>query len=149
MLEEFSAYEHGASLWPILWSPYWGHRLVIPKLIFFTDMRWASNAPLTWLTLLVQFIHISILLSMAWVLFRGASRLFFLLSSTIVLNLMLSPYQMENFTWNMQTMFPLVYAAGSASFLCLALSAAKKPLTFRVFTVVAALIGSLTMPNGI
>jgi len=148
-LHEFSEYEHGASLGRILWSSYWGHRLVIPRLIFFADTRWASRASLTWLTLLVQFTHIVLLAALAWALFRKRSFLYFALSTVAIFNLMLSPSQMENFVWSMQTMFPLVYAAGTVSFFCLALGARKKPITFTVLSIAAGLAGSLTMPNGV
>jgi len=149
MLHEFSAYENGDSLWRILWSPYWGHRLVIPRLISFADTRWASRASLTWLTLIVQFAHIALLIALGWALFRRRSVFCLALSTAVILNLMMSPSQMENFVWSMQTMFPLVYAAGTVSFLCLALSARKMPVTFTILAIAAGLTGSLTMPNGI
>jgi hypothetical protein len=149
MLREFSLYEQGARLGRILWSSYWGHRLVIPRLIVFADTRWASRASLTWLTLFVEFTHIVLLISLAWVLFRQRSLFCFALSTAAILNLMLSPYQMENFVWSMQTMFPLVYAAGTVSFLCLALSGRKKPVLFTILSIAAGLTGTLTMPNGI
>lgn len=149
MVQEFASWKSGRQLWEILWLPYWGHRLVIPRAIFFADMRWASHAPLIWLTLAIQFAHIALLIALAWMLFGRASPIRFALSCAIVLNLMLSPAQMQNFTWSMQTMFPLVYAAGTAAILCFAVSRRTRPVLFLAAGLASAMAASLTMPNGI
>jgi len=133
---------HGEPLWPILWSPYWGHRLVIPRLLFLGDARWLSFGSLTWLTMLVQGFHIALLIVLAWLLLGRKSRALFMLATVVVLNLMLSPFQMENFVWGMQTMFPLVFAAATGAFLCLS-------NRFLLLAIVLGIISSFTMPNGI
>lgn len=148
IIREFAAWQHGAPIWPILWAPYWGHRLVIPRLIFFADMRWASHAPLIWLNLAVQLAHAALLIWLAWRLLRRSSPLYVVFATVAILALMLSSRQMENFAWSMQTMFPLVYVAGSVAFVSLA-AGAKGRLFFRIASLVAALAASLTMPNGI
>jgi hypothetical protein len=43
MIQEFVLYKRGSPLFPILWSSYWGHRLVVPRLIFFANLQWASR----------------------------------------------------------------------------------------------------------
>jgi hypothetical protein len=149
MVQEFASWKRGGSLWSILWAPYWGHRLVVPRLIFFTDMQWASHAPLIWLTFGVQSALICLLISIAWKLFGRASPVRFALSCAVALNLMLSPAQMENFTWSMQTMFPLVYAAGAAAILTLAFGWRMRPALLFGVTTAFAMLASLTMPNGI
>ena len=149
MVQEFALWKRGASLWSILWAPYWGHRLAIPRLIFFADMQWASHAPLIWLTLAVQLANICLLIGLAWKLFGRASPVRFAMSCAVALNLMLSPAQMENFTWSMQTMFPLVYAAGTASILTLAIGQRMRPALLLAVTNAFAALASLTMPNGI
>jgi len=148
-VDEFAAHEHGRPLWPILWSPYWGHRLVIPRLIFFADLRWTARAPLTWLTLAVQSAHLALLLRLAWVLLGRVSLTRFAVAGIVVLNLMLSPYQMENFTWSMQTMFPLVYTAATISFYCLARSRDGGRGVYLPLSVAAGWLSSWTMPNGL
>ena len=37
MVDELRQHESGRPLWPIRWEPYWGHRLVIPHLIFLAN----------------------------------------------------------------------------------------------------------------
>jgi hypothetical protein len=147
MLQEFILYKRGASLSSILWSSYWGHRLVIPRLIIFANLQWASWVSLTWLTLTIQSIHIGLLCALSWMLVR--SRGVFAVSAIVILNLMLSPLQTENFAWGMQFMFPLVYTAASLSFLCLALKRDKGSDWFLALSVVAAAVASYTMPNGL
>jgi len=105
-IQEFILYKRGSPLFPILWSSYWGHRLVIPRLIFLANLQWASGASLTWLTLAVQSILGAFLCALSWVLVGRQSRTLFAVSVTLTLNLMLSPLQMENFVWNPQFMFP-------------------------------------------
>jgi hypothetical protein len=148
ILQQFILYKRGASLWPILWSPHWGHRFVIPRLVFFADLQWASHAPLIWLTLSLQGILIALLCAVSWILIGRQSRLLFAASAAVILNLMLSPTQMENFVWSMQFTFPLVYAAAFVSFLCLAAYRNRRPL-FLAAAAIGAAVASLTMANGI
>jgi hypothetical protein len=152
MMREFILYKHGSPLLPILWSSYWGHRLVIPRLIFFANLQWASGASLTWLTFAIQSIHVGLLCALSWVLVGGRSRTLFALSVTLIVKLMFSPLQMENFVWSIQFMFPLVFAASSAAFLCLALSRDGRDNgrhSFLLMCVAAAAVASYTMPNGL
>jgi hypothetical protein len=149
LIHEYILYKHGAGLFPILWSSYWGHRLVIPRLIFFANLQWASGASLTWLTLATQSIHAGLLCALSWVLVGRRSRMLFAASVTVILNLMLSPLQMQNFVWSIQFMFPLVYAASSAAFLCLALHRESGRKSFLFLCVAAAGVASYTMPNGL
>jgi hypothetical protein len=139
--------ERGEPLWPILWTPYWGHRLVIPRLLFLADARWLSFASLTWLSVLLQFVHIALLIALAWLLLGRRSPALFMIATAIILSLMLSPFQMENFVWGMQTMFPLVFVAATGAFVCLSLAGAHS--RFLLLSIVLGLISSYTMPNGV
>lgn len=141
-------HEHGEPLWPILWTPYWGHRLVIPRLLFLADARWLSFSSLTWLTVLLQFIHIALLIALAWLLPGRKSLALFLIATAVILSLMLSPFQMENFVWGMQTMFPLVFVAATGAFLCLSLASTHGRF-FLLLSIALGMISSYTMPNGI
>jgi hypothetical protein len=114
--------------------------------LFFADAKWFSLASLTWLTMLLQFVHIALLAALAWLLLWRKSLLLFLSAITVILNLMLSPFQMQNFVWGMQIMFPLVFVAATGAFLCLPLSD-RGP--FLALSVVLGLVSSYTMPNGI
>lgn len=148
ILQQFILYKRGASLWQILWSSHWGHRFVIPRLVFFADLQWASRAPLIWLTMSLQAMLIALLCALSWVLIGRKSRALFAASAAVILNLMLSPLQMENFVWSMQFTFPLVYAAAFVSFLCLA-AFRNRTTVFLAAAAIAATIASLTMANGI
>jgi hypothetical protein len=149
MIQEFILYKHGSPLWPILWSSYWGHRLVIPRLLFYADMQWASRPSMAWLTLAMQLVEIMLLCALSWLLIGRRSRALFALSVVVILNLMLSSLQMENFLWSMQFMFPMVYAAAGISFLCLALCRDKARSMFLAAGILAAAVASFTMPNGL
>jgi hypothetical protein len=148
-VQELEQLSRGKALWPILWAQYWGHRLVIPRLLFLADARWLSLASLTWLTLLLQFVHIGLLAALAWLLLGRKSIALFIIAATVLLNLMLSPLQMENFVWGMQTMFPLVFAAATGAFLCLSLGNTNRRRFFLVACIGCGIVSSYTMPNGI
>ena len=96
---------------------------MIPRLLFLADAHWLGFASLTWLTLSFQFLHIALLMFLARRLLAGrgpARRLaWFAIAVAVIWNLMLSPFQMENFVWGMQTMFTLVLVAATGAFLCL------------------------------
>jgi hypothetical protein len=141
-VQDVMRYRAGESLWTIVWTPYWGHRLVIPRLIFLADAHWLSFASLTWLTLLAQLVHIALLIVLACLLLGRKAPSLFVLAIAVIFNLMLSPFQMENFVWGMQTMFTLVLAAATAAFLCLSFDNLALSIAFGI-------IASLTMPNGI
>ena len=149
IVQDLEQLAQGHPLWPILWSPYWGHRLVIPRLLFLADARWLSLASLTWLTLLVQFVHIALLIALAWLLLRRKSLALFLIGTVVILNMMLSPFQMENFVWGMQTMFPLVFMAATAACLSLSLASADNRRPFLLLCIVLGMVSSYSMPNGI
>ncbi len=140
-VQDAARYQGGEALWPIVWTPYWGHRLVIPRLLFLADARWFSMASLTRLTLLLQFVHIALLIALAWLLLRKSPP-FFMIAVTVSLNLMLSPFQMENFVWGMQTMFALVFVAATGAFLCLSSGSLAGCIALGI-------VSSYTMPNGI
>ena len=115
--------------------------------LFLADARWLAFASLTWLTVFLQFIHIALLVALAWLLLGRKSPALFMIATAVILSLMLSPFQMENFVWGMQTMFPLVFVAATGSFLCLSRASTHK--RFLLLSIVLGMISSYTMPNGI
>ena len=147
-VEELAQHGHGKPLWPILWSPFWGNRLVIPRLLFLADARWFSLASLTWLAVLLQLVHIALLIALAWLLLERRSPVLFIIAITVILNLMLSPFQMENLVWSMQVHSPLVYVAATTAFLCLSLSSRSSGALFLALCIALGLIASYTMANG-
>jgi hypothetical protein len=145
MVNELAQHQRGAPLWPVLWAPYWGHRLVIPRLLFLADARWLSFTSLTWLTMAVQFLHIALLIALAWRLLGRKPPALLLAGVALILNLLLSPLQIQNFIWGMQTMFPLVFLSATAA--CLSL--AWRSRWSAPVAIACAVVSSLTMPNGI
>lgn len=154
LVHDLAQIDGGRALWPILWAPYWGERQVVTRLLWMANARFHSLASLTWLTLLFQVAHIGILIGVAWVLLgRGgrpeASRVPFAIACMVILNLMLSPFQMWNFVWSTQAMFVLSFLAATISFLCLALAEGRHRALLTTLAVAFAALGSLTMPNGL
>jgi hypothetical protein len=154
LVEDLAQIDKGQAVWPILWAPYWGERQVVTRLLWMANARFHSLASLTWLTLLLQFAHIGVLVGVAWVLLgRGGpppgSLVPFSIACMVILNLLLSPFQMWNFVWSTQAMFVLSFLAATLSFLCLALAERKQRALFTALAVVLAALGSLTMPNGL
>jgi hypothetical protein len=149
IIHDFMRYKRGGAIWPILWSSYWGHRFVIPRLVCFANLQWAAQAPLTWLTFTFQTVWIALLCALSWLLIGRRSRILFAVAVTVILNLALFPLQMENFVWSMQFMVPLVYAASGICFVCLALHKYTARSIFVAGAFVAAAVVSYTMANGL
>jgi len=154
LVHDLAQIDAGKALWPILWAPYWGERQVVTRLLWMANARFHSLASLTWLTMLFQFAHIGILIGVAWILLgrrRGpqGSLVSFAIACMVILNLLLSPFQMWNFVWSTQAMFVLSFLVGTISFLCLALAEGRHRALLTVLAVTFAALGSLTMPNGL
>jgi hypothetical protein len=154
LVQDLAQIDAGHALWPILWAPYWGERQVVTRLLWIANARFHSLASLTWLTLVLQFAHIGVLIGMAWVLLGRRDRhegslVPFTIACMVILNLLLSPFQMWNFVWSTQAMFVLSFLAATISFVCLALAQGRHRALFTALAVALAALGSLTMPNGL
>lgn len=160
VVQDLAQIDRGHAAWPILWAPYWGERLVAIRLLFLADARWLSLGPLAWLTVLLQLVHIGVLMTLAWLLLGRAHRLPegaarttllapFLVAATVILNLLLSPFQMENFLWSIQAVFPLTFLAASGAFFCLSLAGGRNRVVFAGLAIALAALSSLGMPNGL
>ena len=154
LVNDLAQIDAGHAVWPILWAPYWGERQVVTRLLWIANARFHSLASLTWLTLLLQFTHIGILIGVAWALLRrrGGPRdslVPFVIACLVIFNLLLSPFQMWNFVWSTQAMFILSFLAATLSFVCLALAEGKHRAPLTALAIAFAVLGSLTMPNGL
>jgi hypothetical protein len=197
MIRDLMFYEQGQRLGPFLWPSYWGHRLVVLRLLMLADERWASLTSLTYLTLAIQLTHIGLLVALAFRILvsrarnshsqwggrprprrtpwsdsanapeteadegfgrgpggpphisnssgQGFAR--WLVAATIILNLALSPFQMQNFVWSNQIMYVIVYAAATASVVVLVFS--KGRWLMLALSTALGLISSFAMANGI
>jgi len=149
LVQDLAQIDHGQAVWRILWSPYWGERQVVTRLMWLANEHWNALGSLTWVTMLLQFAHIGLLMGVAWLLLGRKSSPAFLIACVVILNLLLSPFQMWNFTWSTQTMFVLVLLTATSSFACLALAGGKNGRLFIALAVALAALGTLTMPNGL
>jgi hypothetical protein len=189
MIHELMLYRQGQRLGAFLWPSYWGHRLIVPRLLLLADERWASLTSLTYLTLAIQLAHIGSLVTLAFRILVSRARnshsqgggrprprrtpwsgsaitheaeadggvgrgpggppyiASWLLAATIILNLALSPFQMQNFVWSNQIMYVIVYASATASIVVLVFSRGR--WLMLALSAVLGLICSFTMANGI
>jgi hypothetical protein len=158
LVQDLAQIDLGHAVWPILWSSYWGERQVVTRVLWMANAHLRSLASLTWLTLLFQFVHIGVLIALAWLLLgrtaqpedRARSGVMpFLVACVVILNLLMSPFQMMNFVWSTQIMFIFSFLVATGCFLCLALADGKYSTLFVALAAVLALLGSLTMPNNL
>jgi hypothetical protein len=97
MLEEMWRFQDGRFGWSYLWTPYWGQRIVLPRLIFLLDDKYFhfSNTPLIWVNVLALCAIAAVLMSLACRLLNGFS----LLASAVIAHLVLSSLQLENIAY--------------------------------------------------
>ena len=117
MLEEIREFNEGHVGWNYLWTPYWGHRIVFPRLILLADERWfhSANAPLVLINLLALGGLAAVLMSTAWRLLGRTWTSVTLLSLTAIAGLMLSSIQLENIVFGMAVQNTVAYVSAIAS----------------------------------
>jgi hypothetical protein len=151
-LGELQSLYEGRNWAQLLWSPYWGHRPVLVRLLFYLDARAFAfrSGPLiclTWTCLISQILLLAAVnraLFGAFFVWRYAAALI------VLLNLCLSSFQMENLIWALQVQYVLAFFCAVLSFFLLSLSAERKRSTLLVsMSCLAALAGSLTMAHGL
>ncbi len=98
--------------------------------------------------MLLQLVHVAFLIGLAWLVLGRRSLALFVVAITAIPNLMLSPFQMENFVWSMQIVSPLLYLAATAAFVSLSLSSSRNRGLFFALCVAFGAIASYTMANG-
>jgi hypothetical protein len=105
-VHSIDAFEHGAPLWPLLWKPYAGHRLVFPKLFYLADYELfgGRNVALVALDVVLQALTAAGIVGLAWR--RGAglgagARLSLCVAAAILL---LAATHLENLAhaWHLQ-----------------------------------------------
>ncbi|RYB01494.1 hypothetical protein [Lichenibacterium ramalinae] len=152
-VELIRAWQSGESSLPqILFAQHNEHRILVPRLVFFTDdllFGGQGHASLAAI-MLVQALHAGLfatLLARA----RGAGRWAL---AAVVVALMFSLRQAENFTYGFQVQFVGVFAGAGASFALFGLAVARRrrgrPIApALVAAALAALVTALTMANGL
>ena len=151
-LGELQSVYEGKNWAGVLWSPYWGHRPVIPRLLFYLDARFFSfrNTPLlcvSWACLLAQ---IALIAVVNRAIFGRFASWRFAAALIVTLNLCLSSFQLENLIWALQVQYTLVIFCAVVSFVLFALSIrAKAANGLLLASCISALAGSLTMAQGL
>lgn len=110
-LAEYERVLGGESIWRILWSPHYGHRLPITRLTVFGCMHWLHfyRWPLLVLVFTWQAVLYAVLALLAHRVTKGDPEV--LAAALIpVTHLVFSPLQMENFVWGVQVHFVASYA---------------------------------------
>jgi hypothetical protein len=117
MLEEIRAFRDGRVGWGYLWAPYWGHRIVLPRLILLADERWLryKNAPLVCINVLSVCGSAVILVLTAWRLLGRVMSATTILALTLIAGLMLSAIQLENIVYGMAVQNTVAFVSAIAS----------------------------------
>src|SRR6185436_12153740 len=141
MLQEVRALRTGQSGWSYLWSPYWGHRPLIPRLLILLSVRYLHYSMLPFIITNVA-AQISMVLVMALLfqrLFPDRGRLFWL-SAIAMLHLLLSSLQMEIFVLGIGIMYTVGYASAVAAIVLLGTEVDPR-LKFKARFWIALLLG--------
>ncbi|MGA2133349.1 MAG: hypothetical protein ABSH50_13730 [Bryobacteraceae bacterium] len=116
MLEEIWKRRTGLVGWSYLWGPYWGQRMVLPRLLFLFSVKYLHYAMLPFILINVtaQAAMVGVLLWAAWQLFRD-SRIIFWLCAVVIAHLLLSSLQMEVLVEGIEVQYTIGYAAAVAA----------------------------------
>src|ERR1700737_20914 len=116
MLEEIQRVREGHSRWTYLWSPYWGQRILLPRLVFLVSAEYLHFS--MWPFILI---NVASQISMVAVLFAVVRRLLqpysiaFWASVIAIVHLLLSSLQMEIFIEAIGIQYTMGYASAVAS----------------------------------
>ncbi|MGI8992619.1 MAG: hypothetical protein ACR2I2_23950 [Bryobacteraceae bacterium] len=151
-LGEMQSVDEGKNWAEVLWSPFWGHRSVIPRLLFQADARYFSfrNGPLLCIGWASLILNITLIAAVNRAIFRSFLAWRFAAALIVMLNLYLSSFQLENLIWAFQFQYPLIFFCAALSFVLFALGVRAKRGRLLIFaSCLSALIGSLTMAHGL
>ncbi len=154
MLEEIWHRRTGQTGWSYLWAPYWGQRMLLPRLAFLFSVKYLHYAmrPFILINVAAQAAMIAVLLRAIWRLFRDSTVLFWLAAAAIV-HLLLSSLQMEIFVEGIEIQYTIGYASAVAAICILApqagrISAARIWLaaTLGMISTLCLAVGPLVWP---
>ena len=149
---ELQSLHEGKDWTQLLWAPYWGHRPVLVRLLFYMDSRLFAfrSGPLLSLTWAFLFGEMVLLASVNRAISGSVLTWRFGIAFIVLLNLCLSSLQMENLIWALQVQYLMVFFFAIASFTGLALSEQSRHRKILVgLSCLCALAGSLTMAHGL
>jgi hypothetical protein len=151
MLEEIWHRRTGQTGWSYLWRPYWGQRMLLPRLLFLFSVKYLHYAMLPFILINVaaQAAMVGALTGVCWRLFRD-SRLLFWLAAVAIAHLLLSSLQMEVFIEGIEVQYTIGFASAVAAICVLgtALDPAVKFAPRFWIAVALALVSSLCLAVG-
>jgi hypothetical protein len=117
MMEEIRLYHEGKYGIGYLWGYYWGHRLLIPRLLMIADQRFFhfSNTPLVAVSMLAQILSVALLGWVEWRLLRDAPRWLAIIVVTATANLAFNSLQLETFAYGMEVQYTLGFLGACAA----------------------------------
>ncbi len=116
MLDEIRHVREGQSGWSYLWSPYWGQRLLLPRLLFLLSAKYLHYwmLPFILINMTAQISMLVVLIGMVRRLFQYSSLVFWV-SAIALIHLLLSSLQMEIFIESMPINYTIGYASAVAA----------------------------------
>ena len=144
MLEEIQRVREGHSRWTYLWSPYWGQRILLPRLVFLVSAKYLHFS--MWPFILI---NVASQISMVAVLFAVVRRVLhpyriaFWASVIAIVHLLLSSLQMEIFIEAIGIQYTVGYASAVASICVMGTAFDRKVASERRFWI-AALLGVMS-----
>ena len=103
MIGELRLFHEGKSGLEYLWAPYWGHHIVVPRLLMMADeyLFHFSDRPLVLTNIIAQFSSVGLLVIAEWRVLRAAPAWVALFAASATAQLALSSLQMENLSYGM------------------------------------------------
>ena len=134
--------------WSYLWSPYWGQRMLLPRLCFLFSVKYLHYAMLPFIltNVVAQVGMLGVLIWLAHRLFP-VSRLLFWLSAVALAHLLLSSLQMEIFIEGIEIQYTMGYASSVAA-ICL-LGATRRfwiPCVLAAISTLCLAVGPMVWP---
>lgn len=117
MLQEIWRVRTGQSGWSYLWSLYWGHRPLLPRLLILLSVKYLHYAALPFIVtnVVAQTSMALVVVSLTRRLFPNRRGLLFWLSAVAIVNLLFSSLQMEVFIEGIEIQYTIGYAAALAA----------------------------------
>jgi hypothetical protein len=138
-LEEIWRFRDGRFGWGYLWTPYWGQRMVLPRLLFLLDERYLhySNTPLVWINVLAQCGMAAILVFLA----RRLVKSYWIPAAAVTAHLVFSSLQLENIAFGGS----INYTTGLLASLAAMVLFPRRPR----WAIVCAIISTLSLTSGL
>jgi hypothetical protein len=131
------------------WAQHNEHRIVVPRLLFWADMRWFGGVNLVTITANVL-LHIGVaaIFLLAYVRY-GLRRHSLPGVAGVVLLASMAWMQDDNFNWGFQVQFTLVYLFAMLAFLAYARGVNRNGAGWQVVAFGSATLAMLSMANGV